>query len=100
METSGRAGIATFVLREREHVVAIVSEGGVLRAETLRFAEDMRSPEEVGLPKRPAKANAAARRSADRAVRAGKGASLPKDLLDDPRFKTNDDRVANKQLLQ
>lgn len=50
MERSGRAGIATFVLREREHLVAILAEGGILRAETLRFADELRSPEAIGLP--------------------------------------------------
>lgn len=50
MERSGRAGIATFVMREREHLVAILAEGGILRAETLRFAEELRAPEAIGLP--------------------------------------------------
>lgn len=50
MEKSGRAGIATFVMREREHLVAIIAEGGILRAETLRFADEIRAPEAVGLP--------------------------------------------------
>jgi len=50
MERSGRAGIATFVMKEREHLVAIIAEGGILRAETLRFADEIRSPEDIGLP--------------------------------------------------
>lgn len=50
MERRGRAGIATFVLREREHLVAIIAEGGILRAETLRFADEIRSPDAIGLP--------------------------------------------------
>jgi DNA end-binding protein Ku len=50
MQRSGRAGIATFVLRGREHVVAIISAGGILRAETLLFADEIRAPEAVGLP--------------------------------------------------
>lgn len=50
MERSGRAGIATFVLKDREHVVAILAEGGILRAETLLFADEIRSSEVVGLP--------------------------------------------------
>ncbi|MBI4791945.1 MAG: Ku protein [Deltaproteobacteria bacterium] len=50
MEKSGRAGIATFVMREREHLVAIIAEGGILRAETLRFADEIRAPEAGGLP--------------------------------------------------
>jgi DNA end-binding protein Ku len=50
MEKSGKAGIATFVMREREHLVAIIAEGGILRAETLRFADEIRTPEAAGLP--------------------------------------------------
>lgn len=50
MERHGRAGIATFVMRDREHLVAILAEGGILRAETLRFAEELRAPEDIGLP--------------------------------------------------
>jgi DNA end-binding protein Ku len=50
MEASGRAGIATFVMREKEYLVAILAERGVLRAETLRFAEELRAPDDVGIP--------------------------------------------------
>ncbi|MEW6519986.1 MAG: Ku protein [Thermodesulfobacteriota bacterium] len=50
MEQSGRAGIATFVMREREHLVAIIAEAGILRAETLRFADEIRLPAAIGLP--------------------------------------------------
>ncbi len=53
METSGRAGIATFVMRTREYVVAILAENGILHAETLRFPDEVRTPAEVGLPKKP-----------------------------------------------
>ena len=49
MEASGRAGIATFVMRGKEYLVAIISEKGLLRAETMRFADELRSPEEIGL---------------------------------------------------
>jgi DNA end-binding protein Ku len=52
MERTGRIGIGTFVMRDHEYVVAIVSEGGVLRAETLRFADELHAPGDVGLPKR------------------------------------------------
>ena len=50
MERSGRAGIATFVMRGKEYLVALLAENGVLRAETLRFSDASRSPEDVGLP--------------------------------------------------
>lgn len=51
MERKKRVGIATFVMRGKEHLVAILSEGGILRAETLRFANEVRSPAAIGLPK-------------------------------------------------
>lgn len=53
MADSGRAGIATFVMREKEYLVAVFSENGVLRAETLRFAGELRSPKSIGLPAKP-----------------------------------------------
>lgn len=51
MERTGRAGLATFVMRSKEYVVAILAENGILRAETLRFADEVRTPEQAGLPK-------------------------------------------------
>lgn len=50
MESTGRAGIATFVMRGKEYLVAILSQSGILRAETLRFEDELRSPEDIGLP--------------------------------------------------
>ncbi|HEY0787462.1 MAG TPA: Ku protein, partial [Thermoanaerobaculia bacterium] len=58
MEETGRAGIATFVMRTREYVVAILAENGILHAETLRFQDEIRSPKEIGLPKKPKSAPA------------------------------------------
>lgn len=50
MERRNQAGIATFVMRAKEHLVAIIAEKGILRAETLRFADEVRKPEDIGLP--------------------------------------------------
>lgn len=52
MEKSKLAGIATFVMRGKEYLIAIFSEKGILRAETMRFADELRSPSDIGLPKR------------------------------------------------
>ncbi len=51
MEKSERAGIATFVMRDKAYLVAILAENGILRAETLRFNDEVRSPGDIGLPK-------------------------------------------------
>jgi DNA end-binding protein Ku len=53
MARSGRAGIATFVMRGKEYLVAILSENGILRAETMRFDDEIRKPAEIGLPEKP-----------------------------------------------
>jgi len=52
MEKNGVAGIATFVMRGKEYLVAIFADHGILRAETMRFADELRSPAEVGLPEK------------------------------------------------
>jgi DNA end-binding protein Ku len=53
MEKGGKAGIATFVMRGKEYLVAIFAEHGILRAETMRFPDELRSAKDVGLPKKP-----------------------------------------------
>jgi len=52
MARSELAGIATFVMRGKEYLVAIFPENGILRAETMRFADEIRSAAEVGLPEK------------------------------------------------
>lgn len=52
MQKSGRVAIGSFVMRGHEYLVAIVSDNGVLRADTLRYADEIRTPETIGLPKR------------------------------------------------
>jgi DNA end-binding protein Ku len=50
MQKNKRAGIATFVLREREYIIAIVSDGRLLLGQTLRFAAELRTADDIGLP--------------------------------------------------
>jgi DNA end-binding protein Ku len=52
MERTGRIGIGSFVMRGHEYLVAIVPDHGVLRADTLRYADEIRKPDAIGLPKR------------------------------------------------
>jgi len=83
MEEARRAGIATFVMREREYIIAIIAERGILRAETLRFEDEIRSAEDVGLPalSRPDQALVKDMKSAMQALAAER---LDRDLLADP----------------
>jgi DNA end-binding protein Ku len=53
MERSRRAGIATFVMRGKEYLAAIFAEGGLLRAATMRFSDELRTPDSIGLPRAP-----------------------------------------------
>lgn len=50
MAEADRAGIATFVMRGKAYIIAIVSREGTLRALTLRYHDELRTPEDVGLP--------------------------------------------------
>jgi DNA end-binding protein Ku len=51
MAKTGRVGVGSFVMRGHEYLVAIVSDNGVLRADTLRYTDEIRTPESIGLPK-------------------------------------------------
>ena len=42
MKERGDVGVATFVMRGKERPVAIFSDNGILRAETMRFADEVR----------------------------------------------------------
>ena len=52
MERKERVGLATFVMHGKEYLVAIFAQNGILRAETLRFADEIRTPRDIGLPKK------------------------------------------------
>jgi DNA end-binding protein Ku len=52
MERTGRVGIGSFVMRGHEYLVAIIADNGVLRADTLRYADEIRTPQTLGLAKR------------------------------------------------
>src|SRR6476620_2682406 len=49
MDKEGLAGVATFVMRGKEYLVAIFPEQEILRDETMRFADEIRSPKEIGV---------------------------------------------------
>ena len=82
MEESGRAGIATFVMRGKEYLVAIFAENGILRGETLRFVDEIRSPEDIGLPEKPRLKTADVRRM-EAAIKTHTSARLAPAELED-----------------
>jgi DNA end-binding protein Ku len=83
MEKTGQAGIATFVMRGKENLVAIFADNGILRAETMRFADEIRSPAEVGLPKKKKIPAATLRKFETLISRKSKAAFTPGKLQDE-----------------
>jgi DNA end-binding protein Ku len=82
MEKKKQAGIATFVMRAKEYLVAILAENGILRAETLRFADEIRKPEDVGLPEIPKVGAADVKKFENQIARHAKKVNLH-EFLDD-----------------
>jgi DNA end-binding protein Ku len=82
MERKKQAGIATFVMRAKEYLVAIIAENGILRAETLRFADEVRQPEEIGLPKAAKASPADVKKFENQIARHAKKVNL-NEFLDD-----------------
>jgi DNA end-binding protein Ku len=67
MEATGRAAIASFVMHDKAHAVAIFADAGILRAETLRFGDELRSAADLDLPE-PGKTDAARVRELAQAI--------------------------------
>jgi len=83
MEKDGKAGLATFVMRGKEYLVAIFAEHGILRAETMRFPDELRSPAEVGLPKKKPKVPAATVRKFEKLISNKSKKQLSRTTLQD-----------------
>ena len=80
MEHRKKAGIATFVMRDREYVVAIFARSGILCAVTLRFADELRDPAAIGLPE-PASPPSARVKAFEQAIDAMSARTIPHDEL-------------------
>jgi DNA end-binding protein Ku len=51
LEESRRVGIGTFVMRQREHLAALRPAGNALMVTTLRFVDEIRSAEDLEIPR-------------------------------------------------
>jgi DNA end-binding protein Ku len=51
LKRSGRIGVATVVLRQREHLAAVKAEGDVLMLLTMRFSHEIAPPTELSVPR-------------------------------------------------
>jgi DNA end-binding protein Ku len=83
MESTGRAALASFVMREKAYSVAILADGGLLRAETLRAGDEIRSAEDVGLPKARRPEPARVKKMAKAIDALAKAQLDPRELADD-----------------
>jgi DNA end-binding protein Ku len=69
-------------MRGKEYLVAIFPEDGILRAETMRFVDEIRSPKEIGLPEKK-KVPAATVKKFEKLIMTHSARHLPlKDLKD------------------
>jgi DNA end-binding protein Ku len=81
MEDGRRAAVASFVMRGKAAAVALFADRGVLRAATLRFGDELRSPEGIATP---VKAEAEEAERFRRAIAALSAATLePRELAED-----------------
>lgn len=80
MEQSGSAGIGKFVMHGKEYLVSIFSENKILNAETMRFADEVRSPQEIGLPAKKKVATAAIGKF-DKLIKARSAAHLSREEI-------------------
>jgi len=51
LEESGRVGIGTFVMRQREHLAALRPAGKALMVTTLRFIDEIRTADDLEIPR-------------------------------------------------
>src|SRR6185369_2337304 len=50
MKKAGKAGIATVVIRTRQYLAAVMPQDDVLLMDTLRYADEIRAADELGVP--------------------------------------------------
>jgi DNA end-binding protein Ku len=51
LKKAGKAGIATVVIRTRQYLAAVIPQDDVLLMETLRYADEIRGVDELGVPR-------------------------------------------------
>ena len=58
---AGKAGVASVVIRTRQYLAAVVPQDEVLLLNTLRYADESRSADELGIPEKLAKVKVSAK---------------------------------------
>jgi DNA end-binding protein Ku len=87
MESSGKAAIARFVFRNKEHLAAIRATGGVLTLTTMRFADEVVPPSELDdvLPQKKPKVAKKEQEMAEALIDSLSTAFKPSDYRDEYR---------------
>lgn len=104
LKKSGRVGIATVVIRTRAHLAALIPEGDVLLLNLLRYHQELRSVEDLGLPAGTFEAPKITKREremAEQLVESMSGPWQPQDWHDDYRAQLRayiDQRIAAGQV--
>jgi DNA end-binding protein Ku len=47
---TGKVGVATFVIRTKQHLAALMPEGDLLQLITLRYVDELREPDDIEVP--------------------------------------------------
>jgi len=84
MEKTDRAAVARFVMRGKGYALALFAERGILRAETLRFHDEVRSPADLELTS-PVKVESSRVKRMQTAIR-----ELAADAVDEDELATDD----------
>ncbi len=79
LKRTGKAGIAKVVLRSRQRLGAVVPRGPVLTLELLRYAHELKTPDEVSAPEEGLKHAGLSRKEVDMAEQVVEGMSAEWD---------------------
>ena len=77
LKKAGKLGIATVVIRTRQYLAALLPQGDFLVLNTLRYAAELRAPEELGVPAASLKGPKVSAKEIELALR------LVEDMADD-----------------
>jgi DNA end-binding protein Ku len=69
MKKAGKAGIATVVIRTRQYLAAVIAQDEFMIMNTLRYAGELREPEELGIPAQSLKGGKVTAKEIDLAMR-------------------------------
>jgi DNA end-binding protein Ku len=87
LRRTGKVGIGTVVIRQRQHLAAVFVRGPALVLDVLRFTHELRDPAEVGAPKESIEASPAEVRMAEKLVEEMTGRWRPERYKDEYRDK-------------